>query len=171
MLYFLLGYLQLARKIRHTIVCLLVGAPDDADELAVLAPEYNCGTLVLVLKQLFIRHDFLASFVLVAAAKHELAQEISRHAVHPIKLALIPAVRARIGVLHEPVRFTVTAQGFFTILAFDWVFENIIANAADELREKRLNMGCIENFVFFIDKLLVLKRFFNDALHGFLNFQ
>ena len=143
----------------------LILTADHADELAVWAPEDYRRALVLVREQFLVRKDLLTAFVGVAAPELDLAEEVSRHSIHSIKLTFISTIRARIWILHKPVRLAVTAEWFLAGFAFDWILEYIVANATDELLKEGFNMLVIVYLIFFIDKLSVLLRLINYVLH------
>jgi hypothetical protein len=93
-----------------------------SDECALVAPVNDCRALILMRKQLFVGQNFLAALFCVAAFEHDLAQEVPGHSIYTIKLTLIPAKWTSIWILLEPVSFAITAEGFFTNDAFDWIF-------------------------------------------------
>lgn len=156
--YFLLRHLELTGEVFHAVVLFLVLAAYLADELAVGTPEDYCRALVLVRKEFLIRQYLLASFIGVAAPELYLAEEVAGHAVDPVELALVAAVGAGVGVLHEPVGLAVAAEGLLAVLALDGVLENVVADSTDELGEEGLHVLGVENLVFFVDELLVLLR-------------
>lgn len=154
--YLLLRHFQLTRKVFHAIMLFLVLAAYLSYKLTVRTPENNRRTLVLVCKELLIRQYLLAAFVHVAAPKLYLAQQIPRHAVDAVELALVSAVGAGVWVLHEPMRLAITAQWLLAIFALDGVFQNVVADAADEFGEEGFDVLRIKNLIFFVDELLVL---------------
>jgi hypothetical protein len=73
----------------------------------------------------------LAAFVLMAASELDLTEQIPRHPIDSVKLALLSAIRTRVRILHEPVSFAVTAKRLLAILALDGVLQDVVADAAD----------------------------------------
>lgn len=160
-----LRYLQLPCQMLHTVVHLLLWRANDADVAALSAPENNRRARLLMREELLVWKDFGAALTDVRAAELKLAQEVARHTVDAIELALLAAVGACIRVLLEPVRLAVAAKRLLACLALDWVLEHIIADATDELRQERLNVRRVENLVLFVDELRVLPTLVNYAFH------
>ena len=145
----------------------LFGAPNHAYEVALRAFEHNRGALILMRKKLLIRKNFSATFVSMDALELDLRQEISRHAVDSIKLTLLAAVRTSVRVLLEPLILAITAQRLLASFALDWVFENIVADSADKLAEKCLNLSLVEDKFLFVNVLGVNFAFINQTFHTF----
>lgn len=144
---------------------LLVRAAYDAHELAVWASEDDCWALVLVREEFLIGQHLLAALVFVDASELYFAQEVPRHPVHAIKLTLIATVWAGIWILHEPVRLAIAAKWLFTILAFNWILEDVVTDSADKLRQECLYVLRIVDLFFFVDVLLINFCFVNDLIH------
>ena len=111
----------------------LFGAPDHSNKGALVASVNYGRALILMSKQLFVRYNLLTPLVCVAAPEHQLAEEVSGHSIHPIKLTFVSAEWAGVGVLLKPVSFTIPAQWLFTNDALNRIFQNIITDTADEL--------------------------------------
>ena len=118
-------------KVLDTIVLLLFWAANHSDELAVWTSENNCWALVLMSEKLLVGQNLLAAFVCVAAPELDLAEQVPRHPIDPIKLTFVSAIRTRVWILHEPVSFAVTAKRLFAILAFYGILEDVVADATD----------------------------------------
>jgi len=69
--------------------------------------EYYRWTLVLVFEQLFVRSDFLASFIMMLALELEFAKQVSGHPIDFIELTLVPAEWTRVRILREPSCFAI----------------------------------------------------------------
>ena len=116
-------------------------------------------------ENLFIGVHFLTALVLVAASKLNLMEKISGHPVHSIKLRLFPAEGACVRVLLEPVELAVTAQRLLAVFALYRVFQNVVTDGANQLRQKSLNLLRVKNPFFFVEILLVIFVLVNDAFH------
>lgn len=161
----LLGHLELACEVLHAVVLFLILAADDAHELAVRTSEDYGWTLVLVREQFLVRHDLLAALIGMNASELYLAKQIARHPVDPIELTLVAAVRACVRVLHEPVSLAITAEWLLTVFALDWVLQDVVADAANELRQEGLHVLRVVDLVLLVDELLVHFRLVDDVLH------
>ena len=98
----------------------------------------------------------MAAFVGVATPELEFTEQITCHSIDPIELTLIPAIGARIRILHEPVRLTVAAQRLLAGLALDGALQDVVADAADELGQEGLYVLRVVNPVLLIYVLLLL---------------
>ena len=67
----------------------------------------------------------------MTAPELQLAEQVPGHPIHSVELALVPAVRARVRILHEPVSFAIAAKWLLAVLALDGIFENIVADSTD----------------------------------------
>ena len=141
---------------------LLVENPDERTRRTAVD---DGGALLLVGEQLFVGQNLLAPFVRVAASEHQFAQEVASHPVNAVELGLLAAIRAGVGVLLEPLILAVTTERLLAILALDGVLKDIVADAADQLRQKRLHLGSVEDLVLFIIELHVHRLFVHYALH------
>lgn len=103
----------------------------------------------------------------MAAFEHDFAKEVPCHSIHPIKLTFISAKWTSIWILLEPVSFAIAAERFFTNDAFDRIFEHIIADTADQLRQEGFNMRFVKYFVLLETIFGVLFGFIYYTLHLF----
>jgi hypothetical protein len=69
----------------------------------------------------------------VAAFKHDFAKEVPGHSIDPVKLTLVSAEWTGVRILLEPVSFAIAAERFFTNDAFNWIFEYVVADTANQL--------------------------------------
>ena len=93
-----------------------------------------------MVEQLFVWHHLLAPLVCMAALEHDFAQKISSHPINSIKLTFISAKWASVGILLEPVSFTVTAEGLLAHDALDWIFQDVVANPTYKLGQEGINV-------------------------------
>ena len=163
----LLDHVELVRQELHAIVGLLFECAVCAHEGTGGAFEDDRGTLVLVRKQLFVRQHFSAALLVVAALKHQLAQQISGHAVHSVELTLLSTEWTGVGVVLEPVVLAVAAQRLLALLALDWVLQHVVADATNELLEECLHLHGVRDFLLFVYVLLVLLSLINYTFHSF----
>lgn len=87
----------------------LFWTPNDSYEIAAVASKNDCGALILMSEQLFVRNNIGTAFIKMATPEHNFAEQIPGHPIHSIKLRLIPAKRACVGVLLEPMSLAFTA--------------------------------------------------------------
>lgn len=111
-----------------------------------IASKNDSWALVLMLKKFFIWEDFGAPFIMMTTFEHNFAQKIPGHPVHPVELTFVSAKRTGIRILLEPMGLALAAQRFLAGFAFNWVFENVIANTANQLGQECLNMGSVVYF-------------------------
>ena len=162
---FLLNDLQLLGEVGHAIMSFLLLRAKDSHERALLAFEQDCGTLILMRKQLFITHDFSAALVFVAASELNFTKEISGHSVYPVELTFLSAKGAGVWILLKPRILTIPTQRLLASFAFDGVFEDVVADAADQFRQKSIHLLSVIDFVFFINIFFIAFVFVNDAFH------
>ena len=65
--------------------------------------------------------------------EHNLAQQIPGHPIHPVELTFVTTKRTGVWILLEPMGLALAAQRFLAGFAFNWIFENIIANTTNQL--------------------------------------
>jgi len=119
--------------------------------LALIAPEYNCRAITLMLEYICIGLDLFAAPISVAALEFDFSKQVSGDTIDLIKLRIRTTERAVIRVFCKPVTLAVRANRFLADLTFQGVLEYIIADAANQLGEKRSHICLILNVVFFVD--------------------
>ena len=72
-----------------------------------IATEYNCGTICLMLKYILVSAEFFAATFPIATLEFYLGEQIACDTVHLIKLRIASAKRTVIGVLCKPMTFAV----------------------------------------------------------------
>lgn len=103
------------------------------DELAVIASEDNRGAVDLMLEDVLVVADLLASAFAVAALKLDLREEVPGDAVDLVELRVAAAEGTVIGVLREPVTLAVRADRLLTDLALQGILQNVVAHSAYQL--------------------------------------
>lgn len=73
---------------------------------------------------------------MVAALELQFAQKVPSHSVDSVELTLFTAERTGVRIVLEPVVLAVSTQRLLTLLAFNRVFEHVIANPTDELLQE-----------------------------------
>lgn len=124
---------------------LLLGAPDYALVGTLIARKDDGRALVLMREKLVIRQDHLAAFLMVTAFELDFGQQVPRHAVNPVELALVAAVGARVGVSLEPVGLTVAAEGLLARFALYGVFKHVVADVTDEFLQEAAHVRPVDD--------------------------
>jgi len=70
----------------------------------------------------------------VATVEEDLAEQVSRHAIHSIELGLLSAVGTGVRVLLEPECLAVATKRLFAVLALKWILKHVVADATDQFR-------------------------------------
>lgn len=69
---------------------------------------------------------------MMATLELDFTKKIPGHSVYSIKLTFISAKWTGIRILLKPVIFTIAAKRFFTSLAFNWIFKDVITNSTNK---------------------------------------
>ena len=161
----LIGQFEQVAEVLHAVMRLLLGASNDAHVGALAAPVNNCGTLVLMREQFLIRHNFLTAFVVVAAAELNLAEKVPGHPIDPVELRLIPTKWTSVWILLEPVCLAVATKWLLANNTLDRIFQDIVANSADELCQECFDMRLVKYSVLLKAVFRILLCFVYYTLH------
>ncbi len=117
---------------------------------AVYAAEYYRRATALMLKDVSVGVYLFAASLAIATLELNFGQEVSSDAVDLVKLRVGSAEGTMVWVLCEPVSLAVRAYWFFADFTFKGILQDVIAYAANKLRQERCYISLIVNVVLFI---------------------